>query len=379
MSAPLRDEFPILDEKTYLASHSLGAVPEAARQALDEYHEAWATQGIRAWEGPWLEAWEGFTDRVADLFGADENTVAPMLNATRGMAGVASALDLDERPKIVMTDLEFTTSYPLFRGLEELGAEIEIVESDDGVSIDPQRVADAIDDDTALAHTCHVYFRSGAKVDVAPIVEAADEHGAHTLLDVYQSAGVVPIDVNDLGVNFVVGGSHKWLCGGPGAGFLYVEPELCDSLDPWLRGWFGSEGTFDYDTGTDKPAPAKGAQRFLGGTPNVPAFFAAREGLDRVLEVGVDRIRERTLDLTDRILVHADAQDLDVRTPREKTERGATVCLQFEGAEEATEQLAERDMLVDYRPDCGMRISPHFYNTETEIDDLFGELARLRK
>lgn len=378
-SAPLRERFPILEEMTYLASHSLGAVPAQTRQALEGYHEAWATEGIGAWEGPWPEAIEGFNRRIEDLLGAPEGTVAPMQNATRAMAGVASALDPSEgRDKVVMTELEFTTSYPLWRGFEELGAEIEIVESPDGVTVPPEAIAEAVDEDTLLVHTCHVYFRSGAIQDPAPIAEAAREAGAYSLIDGYQSLGTVPVDVQDAGVDFFVGGSHKWLCGGPGAGYLYAREGVAEELDPRLRGWFGLADPFAYEDVEGRGTPAEGARRFLGGTPNVPGLVAAREGIDAVREVGLETIRERSLDLTDRILVHADAQGLDVNTPREEAQRGGMVCLDFEGAEQATDELAERDIVVDWRPDCGIRVSPHFYNTEAEIDELFETLARIR-
>ncbi len=376
---PLRSRFPNLEEKTYLASHSLGAVPALARQALEGYVDDWAQLGIGAWEGPWPEAIEGFNRRIGEVIGAPEGTVAPMVNATRAMAGIASALDPSgDRDKIVMTDLEFTTSYPLWRGLEELGAEIEIVESEDGISVPPERIAAAIDEETLLVHTCHVYFRSGALQALEPIVEAAREAGAHSLVDGYQSAGVVPLDVEELGVDFFVGGSHKWLCGGPGAGYLYVQDELADELDPRLRGWFGLEEPFAYEQVHGRGIPAPGARRFLGGTPNVPGLLAAREGIAAILEVGIEAIRKRSLSLTDRILVHADAQDLTVNTPREHAQRGGMICLDFEGAEHATERLSEHGIVVDHRPDCGIRVSPHFYNTEEEIDELFETLAGIR-
>jgi kynureninase len=378
-AAPLRSRFPILEEETYLASHSLGAVPASAKEALEGYHEAWARQGIGAWEGPWAEAIATFNEQIAGILGAPEGTVAPMLNATRGMAGVASALDPSQgRDKIVMTDLEFTTSYPLWRGFEELGAEIEVVESPDGVRVPAEAIADAVDESTLLVHTCQVYFRSGALQQLEPVVEAAREAGAYSLVDGYQSVGVVPVDVAELGVDFFVGGSHKWLCGGPGAGYLYVREDVAEELDPRLRGWFGLADPFAYEQLEGRGPPAEGARRFLGGTPNVPGLVAAREGLEAIREVGLDRIRQRSLDLTDRILVHADAQDLTVRTPREEARRGGMVCLDFEGAEQATDELAEQGIVVDWRPVCGIRVSPHFYNTEDEIDELFGALARIR-
>lgn len=377
--APFRDRFPILEETTYLASHSLGAVPRATWDAMEAYVDVWATEGIGAWEGPWPEAIGTFEAQIQEILNAPEGTVVPMLNATRGMAAVASALDpTGDRRKIVLTDLEFTTSYPLWRGFEELGAELEIVESPDGVTVPTEQIVDAIDEETLLVHTCHVYFRSGAIQDLAAVTEAAHEAGAYVLGDGYQSVGVVPVDVDAMGLDFLVGGSHKWLCGGPGAGYLYASEAVLDELDPRLRGWFGLAEPFAYEPGTGRGAPAETAHRFLGGTPNVPAMYAAREGIELVREVGVKRIRKRSLDLTDRILVHADAQDFTVSTPREQAERGGMVCIDFDGAEAATQTLREEGIIVDHRPDCGIRISPHYYNTEAEIDELFQALVRIR-
>lgn len=377
--APLRERFPLLDDVTYLASHSLGAVPQATKDALDEYYDAWATQGIHAWEGPWWETVEGFNQDIETLLNAPSGTVVPMLNVTRGIAGFTSALTPQEgRDTILMTDLEFTTSYPLIRGLEANGFRVEIVESEDGATVDPEAIEQAITEKTLLVHTCQVYFRSGALQDLTRITEAAHEKGALVLGDGYQSAGVVPVDVEAMGVDAFVGGSHKWLCGGPGGGFLYVREGLVEDLDPRLRGWFGLEEPFAYEDVEDRGQPAKGARRFLGGTPNVPGLYAAREGIRCVLEVGVDRIRERSLSLTDRILVHADAQEVEVGTPRDEARRGGMVCIDFEGSQKVAEALGEQGFVVDWRPDCGIRVSPHFYNTEEEVDAFFEALIRTR-
>ncbi len=377
--APLRNRFPLLDEVTYLASHSLGAVPHATKEALGEYYDAWATQGIHAWDGPWWETVEAFNKDIEELLNAPSGTVAPMLNVTRGIAGFVSALEPTQgRDTILMTDLEFTTSYPLIRGFEDRGFQVEIVESQDGRTVDPEAIVDAITEETLLVHTCHVYFRSGALQDIERITEAAHEKGAIVLGDGYQSVGIVPTDVDAMGVDAFVGGSHKWLCGGPGAVYLYVREGLVDELDPKLRGWFGLEEPFAYEDVEDRGRPAEGTRRFLMGTPNVPGLYAAREGIGCVLEVGVETIRERSLSLTDRILVHADAQDVEVKTPREKSKRGGMVCIDFEGSEKVTEALAEEGFVVDWRPDCGIRVSPHFYNTEEEVDAFFQALIKAR-
>lgn len=371
-----RDRFPILRRCTYLASHSLGAVPLDTEAALRRYYEEWAQLGITAWDGPWWQAVLDFASDIERVLGAADSTVVPMLNVTRGMAAVTSCFDWgrSERPKIVTTALEFSTTRPFLSGLERLGAELVVVASDDGVTINPARLAAEIDERTALVVCSNVFFRSGALMDLRAVADAAHARGAYLLGDGYQTAGCVPVDVTELGVDFYVGGCHKWLCGGPGAGFLYVRPELASTLRPRLTGWFGLADPFRYDPGPAGLEPSAGVHRFLAGTPNVPGIYAARAGVRTVLEAGIENIRARSIEMTSRIVRGAQQRGLTVKSPLDATQRSGMVCLEFPGSERLTNELVSRGVIVDWRPDCGMRVSPHFYSTDADLDTFFDAL-----
>ena len=280
---------------------------------------------------------------------------------------------------MVLTALEFTTSYPFWKAQERLGAEVVVVPSDDGMTVSTERILDAIDERAPLfVPTSHVYFRSAAIQDLAAIVKKAHEVGALCIGDGYQTVGTVPVDVADLDIDFYVGGCHKWLCGGAGAGWLYVNPKLLPSLQPRLTGWFGLAKPFSYEPTTDVPEPHPTALRFLAGTPNVPGMFAAREGLRMIRQIGVEAIRARSQQQTGQIIEEALSRGLTVRTPQDPAMRSGMVCLDFEGAERVCETLIEKNVVVDYRPDCGIRVSPHFYNTNGDIDRFFVELDLAR-
>ena len=285
-----RDRFPILENSTYLVSHSLGAMPRAVRDQLTEFADRWETRGVRAWSEGWWEMPVEVGNLLARLIGAPKESVSMHMNVTLAQAIFLSALDWSgPRNRIVCTDLDFPSVLYLYQGLAAHGAEIVRVPSDDGITVDPQRVADAIDDRTAVVAVSHVIFRSGAILDVEPIVARAREHGALTLLDAYQSVATVPVDVDALGVDALTGGSVKWLCGGPGAGFLYVRPEVAEQLRPRLTGWMAHPQPFAFDPGPMEPAG--GGVRFLNGTPAIPVLYAARSGYEIILRGGC---RERS-------------------------------------------------------------------------------------
>ena len=374
-----RDRFPILGGKTYLASHSLGAVPRATEASLRRYYTEWAELGIAAWDGPWWQEVLDFSRDVERALGAEAESVVPMLNVTRAMAAVTSCFEwTGARRRVVTTAREFSTTRPFLAGLERLGAEVVVVSGGSGIDADPGPVIEAIDERTRLVVCSHVFFRSGAVMDLGAIADAARSRGALTLGDGYQAAGCLPVDVRSLGVDFYVGGCHKWLCGGPGAGFLYVRPDLVSSLRPRLTGWFGLRDLFSYEPGPRGLEPSAGVHRFLAGTPNIPGLYAAREGLRTVLEAGLPRIRERSMALTSRIVEGADERGVEVRSPRDPAHRSGMVCLQFDGSEAATAALLARGVVVDWRPDCGLRVSPHFYNTAEEIGVFFEQLDAVR-
>lgn len=375
-SAEVRERFPILGRGSYLASHSLGAVPRETEQALREYYRLWAERGILAWDGPWWAAVEEFSQRLERILKAQAGTIVPFQNATRAMAAVASCLDFSgRRNKVVLTDLEFTTVYPFWRNQEHHGARLVIIPSEDGVSVPGERLAEALDEETMLVLTSHVYFRSGAVQDLAELARAAARVGAYSLGDGYQAAGTVDFDLSELGLDFYVGGCHKWLCGGPGAGYLYCRPDRIQSLVPRLTGWFGLQEPFEYEPGHGVGKPHEGVYRFLDGTPNVPGLYAAREGLKVVEEVGTAAIRAHSLELTGEIMRWADARGYQIKTPREQARRGGMVCLDFAGSREACDRLVAEGITVDWRPDCGLRVSPHFYNDRQDLERFFRALT----
>ncbi len=371
----LRPRFPILRRYDYLINNSLGAMPRATYAALKEYADSWASRGVLAWDD-WLPMVTEAGDRVGRLIGAPPGSLMMHQNVSTLLAIVLSSLDYERRPKLVSTDLEFPSLLYNLHEQERRGARVEIVPTRDGLLVDEERVAAAIDDRTALVCLDLVLFRSSGIVDVRPIVEAAHRHGALVLLDVYQAIGAVPIDVRELGVDVVVGGSVKWLCGGPGACYLHVAEEARRRLSPMATGWFSHKRPFAFELGPVEPA--EDMHRFMGGSPAVPALYAARAGHELVAEVGVRRIRERSLRLTQRIIDGADAQGLSVNTPRAPSRRGGTVCVDFEGANVAHDLLIEQKILIDYRPRCGIRLSPHFYNTEAECDRALEAIREIR-
>jgi kynureninase len=319
---------------------------------------------------------QDFMRLIERVLAAPAESVVPFPNATRGMAAVASALDFSGRRNgVVMTDLEFTTFYPFWRGQEREGARITIVESEDGMTVPVERLERAIDDRTRLVATCHVYFRSGAVQEISRLTAAAHAKGAQVLVDGYQAVGTVPVDVRKADVDYYVGGCHKYLCGGPGAGFLYVRPDLVRDLQPRLSGWFGLANPFGYVKDLTGSNLHEGVRKFMDGTPNVPGVYAAREGVRQVLRQGIDRIRRASLRRTRRMIQLADALGLRVRTPRDDARRGGMVCVDFPGAQRATEALVRQKVVVDWRPDCGLRASPHFYNADADVERLFDLVA----
>ncbi len=370
----LRPRFPILRRKNYLINNSLGAMPAATYGALREFADRWAHEGVLAWD-EWLPMVTRTGDRVGRLMGAPRGSVIMHQNVSTLVGTVLSALDYREKNEIVATDLNFpSVLYNLYEQ-ERRGARVVLAEGG-GLSVDPQRVVDAIGDRTALVCLDLVLFRSSGLVDAAPIVEAAHRHGALVLLDVYQAIGAVPIDVAALGVDFAVGGSVKWLCGGPGAAYLYVAEWPRQRLRPASTGWFSHKRPFAFEVG--RVDPADDIHRYMGGSPSVPALYSARSGYEVVTEVSVKKIRARSLSLTERLIRGADAQGLTVNTPREPERRGGTVCVDFPGADLAHDWIVERDILIDYRPNCGIRISPHFFNTAAECDAILDAIAEIR-
>jgi kynureninase len=362
-----RAEFPILERTTYLVSNSLGAMPRGVPERLAEYVDQWAELGVRAWARGWWEMPVTVGDEIAPLIGAGRGEVAMLPNVTIAQTAVLSALDYaPPRDTIVMTDLDFPSVRYVYDGLAtRLGARIVVVPSDDGISIDTQRLVDAIDERTRLVAISHVLFRSAFIMDAAAICRRAREVGALVSLDAFHSVGVMPVDVKQLGVDFLSGGVLKWLCGGPGGAFLYASPEASRTLAPSFTGWQAHEHPFAFE---DEMHYAGHAWRWLNGTPPIPSLYAATEGPRTVRRAGIDAVRAKSTRQTARLISLADARGYRVSAPRDDARRGGTVALDVPHAYGVAQALLANDVIVDYRPNAGIRVAPHFYTSDEELD-----------
>jgi kynureninase len=363
-----RERFPILRETTYLINHSLGAMPAEAERRLAEYARMWATRGIRAWGEGWWTMPMTVGDQIGRIVGAPAGSVVMHQNVTVAEAIVLSCFDLrGGRNRIVYEEPNFPSVRYLHQAQAARGAEI-VVCADDAA------VVEAIDERTLLVPISHVLFKNGEIQDVEAIVRRAHEVGALVLLDAYQSAGIVPLDVTALDVDFATGGSVKWLCGGPGAGWLYVRPDLAERLEPTYVGWQAHARPFAFEPELEY---AEGAARFLTGTPNVPALYAATAGYDLIEEIGVERIRESSLRQTELLIRLLDEAGFEVGSPRDATRRGGTVTVRVPEFEAVHKELGERGILCDFRPDAGLRLGPHFYNSDEELVFAVEQIAEI--
>lgn len=374
--ADYRAEFPILATCTYLVSHSLGAMPRGARAELHRYADEWERRGVRAWHEGWWEVGRTTGDLLAPVLGVRPGTISMHQNVAVALGIIASCYDFaGPRNRVVLSAAEFPSNVYLFEAWRRFGAEVVLVPAPDPVHPPTEALLEAIDERTALVPFSYVLFRSSALQDAAAIVERARRVGAHVVADVYQAAGTVPLALDELGVEYAVGGSVKWLCGGAGAGYLYVRPDLAARLAPAMVGWAAHARPFAFEVGPIDYAEAP--ERFQSGTPNVPALYAARAGYRIVAEVGVARIRQRSLELTRRLIDHARARGYGVNTPEADDRRGGTVTLDVPAAEAVTRELIARGVIVDHRPGAGIRLAPHFYSTEAEIDHALAVLDEL--
>jgi kynureninase len=360
-----RSEFPILADTTYLINHSLGAMPRQVAERLGEFARMWAERGIRAWGEGWWVMPMTVGNQVGRIIGAPAGSTVMHQNVAVAEAVVLSCfVPADPRRNRIVYE---RGNFPSVRYLYQAQSGLEVV-----VCEDDEEILERIDERTLLVPMTHVLFKSGEIQDVEPIVRRAHEVGARVVLDCYQSAGIVPLDVTALGVDFAVGGSVKWLCGGPGNGWLYVRPELVDVLEPTYTGWQAHERPFAFE---EELEYASGVARFLTGTPNVPAHYAATAGYDLVEEIGVPRIRENSLRQTELLIRLADERGFEVVSPREPTRRGGTVTLHVPEFPAVHAELTERAILCDFRPDAGIRLGPHYFTTDEEIRFALAEIA----
>jgi len=371
-----RAQFPALEQCVHLISHSLGCVPARAAADLAQFAEEWATKSITAWSD-WLPEVDRAAARIEKIISAPRGTVIMHTNVSSIMAVIASCFDFTpERNKVVYEALQFPTVSYVWQAEERRGAKCVLVPSADGITIDTDAMCDAIDEHTVAVPMSHVLFGSAYIQDAKKICAKAKAVGAHVILDCYQSIGTLPLDVVDLGVSFACGGSVKYLCGGPGAGWMYVRPDLVGQFSPRVTGWFGNEAPFAFTM----PAQtyAEGVWRYMGGTPAVAALYQSRAGQTIVGEIGVTRIRAKSLALTEKIIGWVDELGCKLNSPRPEAQRGGSVVFDFVGSADVARELNRRKFFCDHRPGVGIRIAPHFYSKAEEIDLFFAEIKKLR-
>jgi len=374
-----RSEFPILERAVYLISHSLGAMPRATYDRLHEYAGIWATRGVRAWAEGWWDMPVTIGNEVARIIGADANTVVMHQNVSICQSLILSCLLPPKDPKrnkIVYEELNFPSVMYVYEAHARAhGLRIEQVKSDDGITVALDRMLSAIDEETLLVPISHVLFKSAFLQDAKAITERAHEVGATVILDTYQSAGTVPFSVKEMNVDFATGGSVKWLCGGPGAGYRYVRPDLIDQLEPKTTGWMAHEHPFAFET---EMHYAPNITRFLHGSPAIPALYAAESGYKIINEIGVTAIREKSVRQTQHLIELATEAGFHVTSPKDPSRRGGTITVWDDNAAAITRELIRREFIVDYRPGAGVRISPHFYTKDEELELVIAEMKKIR-
>lgn len=361
--AHYRAEFPIFERQTYLNTCSLGALSRRSREMVGTFLDEWNGRGASAWYDVWWERLSALRHRYAAVIGANAEEIALHASISTATAVLAGALDYTRRPKIVTTALDFPTVAYQWLARAASGVELMVVESPDGVSVPVERIADAIDDRTALVATSHVYFTTGAIQDIRTLADAAHAHGALCYIDAYQSVGQIPFDVHATGVDFLSAGGLKWLLGGPGIVFLYVRHDLIERFQPTVTGWFAHARQFDFD-----PSGIvwhDDARRFEQGTPALAAVFAQLGGLDVVLEIGVREIRAVTAELAEDLIARSRTAGFEPRVAADPAARSAIVTLPHDNPLAAVSRLAEARIVADARPGH-VRLSPFFYNL---VDD----------
>jgi len=372
-----RPEFPIVEASNYLINNSLGAMPKAARERMTRYLDLWDQRGVRAWADEWWVLKDTLADMIADVLGVRAGTVSMHQNVAMASQCIVSCFDFTgPRNKIVYTDMNFPSVMYLYEQQERHGARIVRVPGNpDGITTDLDQVLDAIDEETLLVPVSHALFRTSFLQDAKAIVEKARAVGAFVILDVFQSVGTYPLKLEEWGVHAAVGGALKFMCGGPGNCFLYVHPDETRRLKPKFTGWAAHRDPFAFSIQGQEYRDDGG--RFLNGTPNVPGLYAGYEGVRIIREIGVEAIREKSVRLTQRIIERAQAHELKIRSPLDPAQRSGHISLDVPNGYEACQILLQEDIVVDYRPEAGVRLSPHFYTRESECVDAVDRLAEI--
>jgi len=362
-----RKNFPILSSTTYLVSNSLGAMPRGVYDSLHAYADMWATRGVRAWGDGWWDLNVDIGNQIAPIIGAPLNTVSIHQNISLALGILLSCFDYDgPRHKVVIEAGIFPSVYYVLRGMLPPHVELCMINSDDnGITVPVERIIDAIDDQTLLVPISHVLFRSAYILDVQAIIEKAHAVGAIVIVDGYHAAGIVPFDVTALNVDYYLAGVLKWMCGGPGGVFLYARPDHLKTVQPRLTGWMAHQRPFAFEV--DDMVWREDAFRFLNGTPAIPSLYAIRPGIEIIAQVGVENIRRKSRHQTALLIQLAEEAGFEVNSPRDPEQLGGTVTINPPHAYEVSRELIARDIVVDYRAQAGIRVSPHFYNSDDEV------------
>lgn len=378
-----RDEFPILEKCTYLISNSLGAMPRGVYDSLNTYADTWSTLGVSAWgkshdsNPTWWELNGAVGDKIAPLMGASAGTVLVHQNASIANSILFSAIDFSDtrRNKVVITDMDFPSDVYVLRQWLPPHMEIHTVKTQDGITIDPQAILDAIDERTKLVSVSHVLFRSAYILPAQEIVNKAHAVGAQVVFNGYHSIGVIPVDVSAMNVDFYIGGMLKWMCGGPGGVFMHVRSDLLPSLKPKVTGWFAHKQPFAFDL--DNFDLREDAYRLMNGTPGIASLYAIQPGVDVITQVGVENIRAKSMRQTALIIELADSAGIEVVSPRDAETRAGTVTVRPDHAYEVSRELLARNIVIDYRANAGIRIAPHFYNSDDEIRNTLATIVSI--
>ena len=374
-----RDEFPILEKCNYLINNSLGAMPKGVYKSLAHYADMWAEHGVSAWGVEWYELNGKVGNKIAPLMGAPADSVLVHQNASIANSILFGALDYSDtkRNKVVITDMDFPSDIYVLRQWLPEHMHIHMVKTEDGITIDTQKFLDAIDETTRLVSISHVLFRSAYIMPVKAIVEKAHSVGAQVVFNGYHSVGIIPVDVTALNVDFYIGGVLKWMCGGTGGVFMYVRPDLLTTLEPKVTGWMSHKTPFTFDV--ENLDWREDNYRLMNGTPGIASLQAIQPGIDIIAQVGVDNIREKSIRQTSLLIELADQAGIEVVSPRDTATRAGTVTVRPQHAYAVSRALLARNIKIDYRQGAGIRIAPHFYNTDDEAREAINTIIDILK
>lgn len=361
-----RKEFPILETCTYMVSNSLGAMPRKVYDSLQAYADTWALRGVRAWGEGWWDLNMTVGNQVAPIINAQPNTISIHQNISLAMGVLLSCFDHSgPRNKVVIEGGIFPSVYYILKAFLPPHVQLVTPSGYDGIQVDVQAILDSIDEQTLLVSVSHVLFRSAYIVDVQAIIQKAHQVGALVVVDGYHATGIIPVDVQALDCDFYMSGVLKWMCGGPGGVFLYVRPDHLTTLEPKLTGWMAHQRPFDFEV--DDMVYREDAFRFMNGTAAVPNLHAIQPGIEAIAAVGVEAIRANSVRQIAYLWELAEAAGFAVNSPKLAHQRGGTLTIDPGHAFEVSRELLSKNIVIDYRKGTGIRVSPHFYNTDAEI------------